>query len=312
MKVIVRGDTSGKATSGPNVILIGRNGMKIAYDDETFHSSTASIFVSLMEVGWYHVPKSVTDIVTRSRRTEYRGDPVTRVQFMSALSDVESILIRGTFHTDQVESILIRIALQSGENFERENEIDLSLVEQCKCPLGYTGLSCEGCDFGYVRVYENSTTHEVLGKCVPCSCNNHAASCELDTWQCGECLHNTFGERCERCAVGFYGNAMFGTAEDCKRCACPLVEDQNNFSPNCQLKEMSFDVNEFTNELSSLSNKTSDYICTHCPEGYTGDHCEECDDGYFGMPTKLASTCQRCPCNGGPCDPFTGRCITCL
>lgn len=36
-----------------------------------------------------------------------------------------------------------------------------------------------------------------------------------------------------------------------------------------------------------------------------------CDDGYFGSPTKIGSNCTKCPCNGAPCDPFTGRCITC-
>lgn len=100
--IIVRGDTSGKPTSGPSIILMGKNGMKIAYGDETFRHSNANIQIVLAEEGWYHVPGTVKDIVTRLRRTEYRGDPVTRVQFMSVLSDVDSILLRGTFHTDQV------------------------------------------------------------------------------------------------------------------------------------------------------------------------------------------------------------------
>lgn len=148
-----------------------------------------------MEEGWYHVPRTVKDIVTRLRRTEYRGDPVTRVQFMSVLSDVESMLIRGTFHTDQVESVMERTILHAEHSISEGNELSSSLVEHCKCPIGYSGLSCESCDFGYVRVYENSTTHERLGKCVPCSCNGHAATCDPHTHQCGQCIHNTFGDR---------------------------------------------------------------------------------------------------------------------
>lgn len=104
--VIVRGDTSGKPTAGPSVIMMGHNGMKIAYGDDTFKNSNATISVELSERDWYHVPRTVKDIVTRLRRTEYRGDPVTRIQFMSVLSDVESILIRGTFHTDQVNFLV--------------------------------------------------------------------------------------------------------------------------------------------------------------------------------------------------------------
>lgn len=191
--LIVRGDTSGKPTTGPSIVLIGENGMKIAYGDTTFNDSNATISIPLIEDGWYHVPRSVKDIVTRLRRTEYRGDPVTRIQFMAVLSNVESMLLRGTYHTDQVECMLSRALWTSPK--DTANEITSSLVEQCKCPMGYSGLSCETCEFGYVRVYENSTAHDRIGKCLPCSCNGHAATCDLETSRCGECLHNTIGER---------------------------------------------------------------------------------------------------------------------
>lgn len=132
--VIVRGDTSGKPTSGPDLILIGNNGMKIAFGDNIYKSSNATISILLTEDGWYHVPKTVKDIVTRLRRTEYRGDLVTRVQFMSVLSDIKSVMLRGTYHTDQAESILERSILHVGGN-DVEN-IELSLVEDCECPEG--------------------------------------------------------------------------------------------------------------------------------------------------------------------------------
>lgn len=267
--VIVRGDTSGKPTTGPDVILLGRNGMKIAFGDSIYKHSDAFINVFLIEEGWYHVPRTVKDIVTRLRRTEYRGDPVTRVQFMSVLSDIESILIRGTFHTDQAESILEVVSLQIGGNQMIDEN---SLVEECECPQGYTGLSCESCAFGYVKVYENSTTHERIGKCVACACNGHAATCDIETGKCGECHHNTFGERCERCAVGFYGNAMYGTINDCMRCACPLTENSNNFSPSCQLKELSLDMNLIVDHWQL--NSSAEFVCTQCPEGFVGDHCD--------------------------------------
>jgi laminin, alpha 1/2 len=192
--VIVRGDTSGKPTSGPSIILIGKNGLKIAYGDETFTTSNETFNVLLSEDGWYHVPRAVKDIVTRLKRTEYKGDPVTRVQFMSVLSDIESVLLRGTFHTDQVESVLEKATLHVGSN-EISDSNSLSLVEECSCPPGYTGLSCETCDFGYMKIYEMSATHEKVGKCIKCPCNGHAATCDLETGQCGECQHNTFGER---------------------------------------------------------------------------------------------------------------------
>ena len=77
------------------------------------------------------------------------------------------------------------------------------------------------------------------------------------------CIHNTVGPKCERCALGYYGDATRGTANDCKQCACPLFEPSNNFSPSCQLEDPT-DIN-------------SVYICTQCPTGYTGDRCERQD-----------------------------------
>lgn len=200
--VIVRGDTSGKPTSGPSFILIGKNGLKIAYGDGTFKNSNASIDIFLTEEGWYHVPKTVKDIITRLRRTDYRGDPVTRTQFMSVLSDLDSILLRGTYHTDQAEAILKRATLYSGE-IANSNEIldiatandDFSYVEKCNCPHGYSGLSCEECTFGHIKMYDNSTSHEKSIRCLACNCNGHSETCDVVNNACGECLHNTHGER---------------------------------------------------------------------------------------------------------------------
>lgn len=191
--VVVRGDTSGKATIGPNVILIGSNGMKIAYGDDVFTGSLTTLSIPVNETGWYHVPEEVRDIVTRLRRTDYRGGPVTRDQFMSVLLDVKSVLIRGTFHTDQAESILENVVLYSAVT--SENSSVVTTIEECECPLGYIGLSCEICDFGYVQVFENTTDHHTISKCIPCNCNGHAETCDLATGKCGPCHHNTNGEK---------------------------------------------------------------------------------------------------------------------
>uniref|UniRef100_A0A336KY12 CSON000012 protein n=1 Tax=Culicoides sonorensis TaxID=179676 RepID=A0A336KY12_CULSO len=309
--VVVRGDTSGKPTSGPDIILIGKNGLKIAFGDKAYEGTNATIDILLTQDGWYHVPKTVKDIITRQRRTEYKGDPVTRVQFMSVLSNLEAILLRGTYHTDQAECILHKSMLYVGDSNISAGNGSQSLVEKCDCPTGYTGTSCETCAFGYMKVYQNSSTHEQVGRCLPCNCNGHAETCDLETGKCGDCHHNTEGETCDRCKAGFYGNALEGTPNDCQKCACPLSDSSNNFSPTCRIKDVALDENHLEKNWPLRSPSKYDYICTACPIGYHGDHCEFCDDGFYGDPTELGSQCLPCPCNGGPCDPKTGLCITC-
>ncbi|XP_033151119.1 laminin subunit alpha-1 isoform X1 [Drosophila mauritiana] len=305
---VIRGDRSGKPTTGPNVILVGKNGLKIAFGDESLDGLGVNLNITLTEVGWYHVPPTVVDIKTRLRRTEggdYHGESVTRSQFLSVLVSLDAVLIRAAFHTDQGETSLERAVIYSG-GVELGGKSS-SQVEQCLCPAGYTGLSCEGCAFGFKRIYENTSNHQILSKCIPCPCNGHSNSCDLQSGNCGDCMHNTFGDRCERCQLGYYGNPLQGTPNDCKRCACPLPEDSNNFSPSCQLK--SYNYMDLNPQFELIEH--AEYICTQCPEGYTGDHCQVCDDGYFGNPRQLGSSCQRCDCAGGPCNVTTGECITC-
>lgn len=203
--VIVRGDTSGKPTSAPSIILTSRNGLKIAYGDQTFTNPSSNIFaIRLVEDGWYHVPKGVKDIDSRTRRTEYRGNPVTRAQFLSTLAHLDGILIRGSYHTDQAEVVLKRATLYTGsvdrsndigESSGNENSSSFHQVEQCNCPAGHMGLSCEDCLFGYIKSYDDALTHEKVIKCLPCDCNGHSNSCNIETNECGECMHNTQGER---------------------------------------------------------------------------------------------------------------------
>ncbi|CAH2013089.1 unnamed protein product, partial [Acanthoscelides obtectus] len=228
-------------------------------------------------------------------QNSFQIQPVSRQDFLSILSDIKYILLRSTFHTDQIEALLEEAKWDVGVEEE-----GYSSVEKCSCPSGYSGLSCEQCSFGYVRVTPPSNgSTPVQHYCAKCDCNGHSAACDLDTGAC-ECEHNTAGEKCERCMSGYYGNPLRGTTEDCKRCACPLENEENNFSPSCQL--------DFFNKGDGSD---WSYVCTQCPKGYTGDHCEICDDGYFGNPLEVGNSCQPCDCNGGPCDRKTGQCLSC-
>lgn len=63
-------------------------------------------------------------------------------------------------------------------------------VENCSCPVGYTGLSCERCSVGYTRSPPYGSAYSA---CVPCKCNNHAATCDPVNGVCNNCQHSTTG-----------------------------------------------------------------------------------------------------------------------
>lgn len=155
--------------------------MRIAYGEEQYNGQEATISVPLQEQGWYHVRSEVQDIPTRHRRTEYRGDPVTRAQMLRILASVKHLMIRAQYHSEQVEGSLLSALLLIGERAEEEDE---SLVEQCQCPVGYAGFSCENCAWGYVKVVVNGTDHQDHHVCVKCDCHGHAGSCDLVMGEC--------------------------------------------------------------------------------------------------------------------------------
>jgi Laminin EGF domain len=53
-------------------------------------------------------------------------------------------------------------------------------VEECACPQGYRGLSCQSCAVGYTRADEGI----YLGKCELCDCNGHSSECDPETGDC--------------------------------------------------------------------------------------------------------------------------------
>lgn len=55
------------------------------------------------------------------------------------------------------------------------------MVEDCRCPEGYTGLSCQRCADGYLSI---SDGRGGVGRCVRCNCNGHATSCDPDSGMC--------------------------------------------------------------------------------------------------------------------------------
>uniref|UniRef100_A0A3Q4MA73 Heparan sulfate proteoglycan 2 n=1 Tax=Neolamprologus brichardi TaxID=32507 RepID=A0A3Q4MA73_NEOBR len=215
------------------------------------------------------VPQIVTVTFRESEWRRADGQPCTREHLLMALADVAVFMIRASYADNLAESsvsdIQMDIAVPHSTGYERALE-----VEECACPQGYRGPSCQECDEGYTR----TTSGLYLGTCGRCDCNGHASSCDPETGRCLQCLHNTAGSRCERCQNGFYGDPVTGGAQACKPCSCPGISSNNQFSTTCYL------------------DSDGQPTCDNCPLGFTGRRCERCAPGYTGNPL-LGQSCKK-------------------
>ncbi|XP_023286258.1 laminin subunit alpha-4 [Seriola lalandi dorsalis] len=168
---------------------------------------------------------------------------------------------------------------------------------RCKCQEGYAGHSCERCAPGY---YGNPMA--IGNSCKRCDCNGNSDpnlifnECHNVTGHCQHCWGNTAGANCERCAPGFYGDAI--SAKDCRECVCNKCG------------------------TSSCDDRTG--VC-HCRPGVTGRLCDQCEEGYSGFsscqgcrrcecgPASIRSTCHplthSCPCRLGASGRYCERCL---
>ncbi|BET00227.1 Laminin B (Domain IV) [Nesidiocoris tenuis] len=212
-------------------------------------------------------------------------------EFMSVLSNLTALKIRGTYAHKGVgflDSFKMGTAVRGGAGKPA------NWIERCSCPEGYISQFCESCAPGYRHDPPGGGPFSV---CIPCNCNNHTDSCDPDTGKC-ICQHNTGGNNCERCARGFYGNALAGTPNDCQPCPCPNQ-----------------------GACYQLHGHDTTVICLECPKGYTGARCDQCSDGFFGQidPVTGTRTCTACECNSNVdvnavnnCNRTTGECLKCI
>lgn len=155
-----------KALIGPDVILEGK-------DLVILHQSYQQ---PASELNFYGNVK-----IIESSFTTLNGAPVTRDQFMYVLKDLNAIYIRATYWDETVVSQLSDVYLVMADNDEENFDLYENLsVEKCYCPPGYDGNSCEDCATGYYR--DPDGPHG--GFCLPCQCNGHADSCDVNTGIC--------------------------------------------------------------------------------------------------------------------------------
>lgn len=218
-------------------------------------------------------------------------------------------------------------------------------VEYCSCPMSFTGQFCEQCAPGFTR---EQPGRGPLSACVPCNCHHHGA-CHPETGVC-DCSDFTTGLTCEQCLDDYYGNALIGTSGDCQPCPCPdrtscaqiagtgqvvctncptgrtgircqMCEDGYYGDPVGQSGPVRLCTRcECNGNVDFNALGICDHITGRCLKclGHTeGDHCERCQQGFYGdaMNHTVIHKCKPCRCNPdgtsghvNECHPQTGDC----
>ncbi|XP_051958195.1 laminin subunit gamma-3 [Xyrauchen texanus] len=163
------------------------------------------------------------------------------------------------------------------------------------CPTGQRGVRCELCEDGF---YGNPLGWGgELQQCVRCACNgnvdlNAVGVCSHVTGHCLKCLGHTTGDHCEKCRLGYYGNALaneLSPEQKCKHCACNMAGTSGS-----------------TNDCHP---DTGNCVCL---SHVTGRDCGQCEAGFFNLQPGLG--CEMCNCNtigssSSICHPVTGQCM---
>ncbi|XP_035741557.1 basement membrane-specific heparan sulfate proteoglycan core protein-like isoform X31 [Vespa mandarinia] len=241
-----------------DVELISANDIKLLYysRESPEPNSQQSFVVPLLEQYWQRADGTTAD----------------REHLLMALADVRAIKIKATYTTHTDETALSSVSLDTAEkhNTGKARAVE---VEECSCPVGYKGLSCEDCDVGYTRAMEGL----YLGICEPCNCNGHSSQCDPETGLCENCADHTTGEYCERCESGYEGDATRGTSSDCTR---------RNDPQECNC-----------NKAGSRSSLCFAGRC-ECKRNVEGPECDRCRPGTFGLSRENTDGCNECYCSG--------------
>nr|CDS23619.1 basement membrane specific heparan sulfate [Echinococcus granulosus] len=243
----------------------------------------------------------------------------SREQMMKLLSNVEKIRFRVNPYAGQEIYKLEDIRLEHVVPTDAPGTL-YPEIEFCTCPEGYKGLSCQQCERGYKHDPKDPTKCRLACTCEECDAEGN----------CIACPGNATGPDCSECRVGFYrpldrpitspclpcekcGSGLPHVSTECTadpqsldgyQCRCEVREDGRLLDESCDLCKTLMSPPpeakcEERSELLNLCNPlgtesiTTVEIC-NCKEGYKGDRCRECSEGYM----KYGEKCLPCFCAG--------------
>ncbi|KAM9391794.1 netrin-G2-like [Pholidichthys leucotaenia] len=175
---------------------------------------------------------------------------------------------------------------------------------QCDCDHNTAGQDCDRCSADFLGLTWRPGSYLPLPRgtanaCKACSfadceCNGHSNRCSyidfINMVTCVSCKHNTRGQKCQYCRLGYYRNASLSLDDKnvCVECGC---HSEGSLSPHC----------------------SNSGLC-RCKEGTSGRRCDSCLPGYTWRGGGAGCTVNVCDgnqlmCqNGGTCVDFL-RCV---
>lgn len=273
----------GRTVSAPDVILMG-NGFTLTYRHP-----------QKMEP---NVRNPVKAQFVPGNWIKQDGRPATREEIMMTLANIEHILIRLVYIDATERQVEITYIIMDSAASDDKGLGSASLVEQCTCPAGYSGFSCESCAPGYVR----QRGAPWLGRCEPdipvacppgtygdprrnipcrqCPCpltnaeNNFASGCSLgpNGDAICDCLPGYAGKRCEQCEPGYEGNPMM-PGGSCRPYSYPRCDPFGTYTVR------------------------PDGSC-ECKDAVSGPYCDMCKPYTFNLNNYTLGGCTECFCMG--------------
>lgn len=143
--VVGRGDVSGVFTEDADIILEGPQNVKIGYNWKKYskeEDGKTTVILPLREQEWYRV----SDDGKKSKKH------VSREDFALVLNNLKRLLLRGKFHTEQVEGGLHDVDMQEASE-DAGTDKKMRGMEQCSCPPGY--------DMKLIKLFTNITCKKI-------------------------------------------------------------------------------------------------------------------------------------------------------